>query len=79
MTVIAWDGAILAADKQSMRGEIKQSVTKFSAWGSGSEFAIGAMEMGATAIQAVQATSKHCVSCGFGVDFFDTRELNGAK
>lgn len=38
------------------------------AWGSGKDFAMGALQMGATAEQAVQAANAVCVSCGFGVD-----------
>ena len=141
MTVIAWDGKSIAADRRSERGEITGTVLKlfsgrdgytlatcgtltkglilmewfnkgadrekwpefqstndcnnvivarkgelliycqdsipltvldkFSAWGSGGEFAIGAMEMGATAEEAVLATNKHCASCGHGVDVID--------
>lgn len=41
---------------------------KFSAWGSGAEFAIGAMAAGATALEAVKIAGKHCVTCGNGYD-----------
>lgn len=37
---------------------------EFHAGGSGSPVAIGAMEMGATAIEAVEAAIKHTTSCG---------------
>jgi ATP-dependent HslUV protease subunit HslV len=40
------------------------------AWGSGRDFALGAMEAGATAVEAVKVASKYCVSCGMGVDSF---------
>lgn len=36
----------------------------FYAEGSGADFAIGAMEMGASAEQAVQAAIKHSANCG---------------
>lgn len=138
MTVIAWDGKTLAADRQSTCGEIRLIKTKlrrldnglvaatagdsdsglvllewlengsdpdkwpafqntadwvilivwkngkvyaynqrcvpmlvedpYMAWGSGSAFALGALAMGATAAQAVEAANKHCTSCGFGFD-----------
>jgi len=141
MTVIAWDGKTLAADKQTNRGDAIGTCTKifklhdgtvvsfcgalskglvlfdwyrngckeeewpefqksdsvtilvvvkdgkcieyegvsnpiscedeFSAWGSGMEFAIGAMAMGATAVEAVEIASYHCEGCGRGVDSFD--------
>lgn len=140
MTVIAWDGKSIAADKMSARGDLISTVTKmvegrdgyfvatcgstikglilidwfndgakkedlpdfqktddwvwliaakkgelliycqehkpmtiedqFCAWGSGCEFAIGAMSAGATAYQAVEIASKHCGTCGQGVDVF---------
>lgn len=41
---------------------------RFFAWGSGAHFAFGALEMGATARQAVEATCRRCTGCGFGVD-----------
>ncbi len=144
MTVIAWDGKSIAADKRSERGEIVGTVTKlfsgrdgcalatcgmltkglmliewfnegsdreewpkfqstdefsnlivakkgelwiygqdslpltiadkFHAWGSGAEFAIGAMAMGATAEEAVLVANRHCASCGHGVDVIDLEE-----
>jgi hypothetical protein len=43
----------------------------YMAWGSGSMFALGAMAMGANAVQAVEAASKHCATCGMGVDSFE--------
>lgn len=144
MSVIAWDGEVLAADKLATRGDILYTTTKifkigadavgtthcltsglkligwykagakpeefpklnkdtdyamlivvnregvrhyeaepvgipitdpFFAWGSGSEFAIGAMAMGASAIQAVEIASKHCSGCGRGVDHI---RINGS-
>lgn len=39
-------------------GWIKQPV-KWGAWGSGSDYAYGALEMGATAVQAVKAAVKY--------------------
>jgi ATP-dependent protease HslVU (ClpYQ) peptidase subunit len=43
----------------------------FMAWGSGQEFALGAMAMGATAIQAVDVANRFSVNCGFGVEWYD--------
>lgn len=52
-----------------------QPVTqKFMAWGSGRDFAMGAMSMGATAKEAVEVANRHCSSCGFGVDVFPVRK-----
>lgn len=41
---------------------------EFMAWGSGCEFAIGAMAMGATAEQAVEVASRFCLHTGGPVD-----------
>ena len=41
---------------------------KFIAIGSGFEYAVGAMAMGADAIKAVEITSRFSSSCGMGVD-----------
>lgn len=38
------------------------------AFGSGREFALGAIAMGADAIKAVQVASRYDTGCGFGVD-----------
>lgn len=43
------------------------------AFGGGRDFAIGAMDMGADAIDAVNVASKFCVTCGMGVDSFVVR------
>lgn len=41
---------------------------RFSAWGSGRDFAIGAMARGATAIEAVKVAMRFDAGCGLGVD-----------
>ena len=43
----------------------------FAAWGSGSDFALGALALGADARRAVEIASRFCVSCGMGVDALD--------
>jgi hypothetical protein len=43
--------------------------SKFAAWGSGRDYALGALAMGASARRAVEITSAHCASCGLGVDW----------
>ena len=42
----------------------------FQAFGSGRDYAMGAMAMGATAAQAVKVASQFNVHCGMGVDVF---------
>lgn len=41
---------------------------KFLAFGSGRDYAMGAMAMGADARRAVEIASHFCTSCGMGVD-----------
>ena len=47
---------------------------KFRAWGSGRDYAMGAMAMGATATEAVTVASRFCITCGGGVDSFEWRK-----
>ena len=42
--------------------------SEFEAWGSGAEYAMGAMAHGANAVEAVIATNKVCSTCGKGFD-----------
>jgi hypothetical protein len=42
----------------------------FAAWGSGRDFAYGALEMGADAQRAVTVASIHSIDCGFGVESY---------
>jgi ATP-dependent protease HslVU (ClpYQ) peptidase subunit len=43
----------------------------FIAFGSGRDYAMAAMAMGATAIKAVEIASQFSDSCGLGVDWYD--------
>lgn len=43
------------------------------AWGAGKDFAMGALEAGASAVQAVKIASKLCIECGMGVESFRVR------
>ncbi len=45
----------------------------FAAWGTGRDFAMGAMAMGANAAQAVEIASRYNVYCGCGVDVFELK------
>ena len=47
---------------------------RFCAWGSGKEFAIGAMAMGADAKTAVEVAIAHCDSCGIGVTSIEVNQ-----
>lgn len=48
---------------------------EFAAWGSGRDYALGAMAMGATAKEAVEVTNRLAIHCGIGVDVFYLAEL----
>ena len=52
--------------------EIIPVTSEFEAWGSGRDFAIGALEMGADARKAVEIANQYNIYCGFGVDVFST-------
>lgn len=43
----------------------------FMAWGSGQDFAMGALAMGATAKEAVEVASRFSVNCGCGVEVYE--------
>ena len=42
----------------------------FRAWGSGRDYAMGAMAAGKSAYEAVEIASRFCITCGGGVDSF---------
>jgi len=46
----------------------------FCAWGSGRDFAIGAMAMGANAAKAIEIASKYNIFCGLGCDSIRVRK-----
>jgi len=46
----------------------------FMSWGSGKQFAMGAMACGKTAAEAVEIASRLDCYCGFGVDVFQVRD-----
>ena len=45
----------------------------YQAWGSGRDYAIGALDMGACAVRAVEAACKHDAGCGNGIDLLRVR------
>ncbi|MCL2714611.1 MAG: hypothetical protein FWD68_08550 [Alphaproteobacteria bacterium] len=50
--------------------------TGFAAWGSGADLAIGAMEMGATAAEAVKVACRRNMATGGTIQIEHVRELN---
>ena len=63
--IIATDIAVFYYEQEP---EAIPLLQKQMAWGSGRDFALGALAMGATAQQAVEIANQYCISCGFGVD-----------
>ena len=47
---------------------------RFFAWGSGRDFAMGALAMGATAEQAVEIASRYNIYCGLGCDVIQIKD-----
>lgn len=64
LTVITLTGAM---DYEQRPWPIKYR-EKFAAWGSGRDYAIGAMAFGASAVQAVKIASRYNALCGLGID-----------
>lgn len=65
--IIIRTGPIMVTVVERMPYEIRV-VERYMAWGAGSDFALGAMEMGADAKQAVEIACKYSNACGKGVD-----------
>lgn len=71
---------IIVANKDGCKYLMKQPAwltveDSFSAWGSGADFAMGAMAMGADAIRAIEIAGMFSTGCGLGVDAFTIREV----
>lgn len=67
---------LIVADMHGIRYYEQEPVPQyvqqpFIAFGSGRDFAMGAMAMGASAERAVQVASEFCVSCGMGVEVME--------
>ena len=48
---------------------------KFMAWGSGRDYAMGAMAMRADAVKAVLIASEYDIYCGFGYEAFEAKTI----
>lgn len=70
MLVITPMGRVIKYERSPYPMEYTESVETqgFYAMGSGRDFAIGAIAMGADAIEAVRVASLYCDSCGMGID-----------
>lgn len=65
--IVATKDRLVVYDKYPV--PIDYSHLAFHAFGSGRDFAIGAMAVGASPYDAVAATNTVCDSCGLGVEF----------
>lgn len=81
MTVIAWDGKTLAADKRVGYGNMHRTTTKIrrvgdalvGCSGSGS-LAVAAMHLGKSAREAVEIACLYDMNCGNGIDTLELAE-----
>jgi ATP-dependent protease HslVU (ClpYQ) peptidase subunit len=67
--VITPDKRVLKYERSAYPMDYTESVKKdgWYVFGSGRDYAVGALAMGATATEAVKIASKYCISCGCGV------------
>ena len=66
--IVAKDGHIFIYEQRPVPQPVED---KFAAWGSGRDFAIGALAMGADARTAVRIASEFNVGSGMGIDSFE--------
>lgn len=66
--VVAENGKVVYFETRPIPQPLKEP---FHAWGSGRDYAMGALAMGADAKKAVEITSQFCTTCGMGVDSFE--------
>lgn len=63
--IVARPGKLVYFDRSPHEIQVNEA---FAAFGSGRDYALGAMSMGADAKTAVEIASRYCVYCGLGVD-----------
>ena len=68
MVIVIKDGVVKVYEQNPAPVLIKD---EFMAWGSGGDFAIGAMAMGATAKESVEIANRFSTDCGMGIDVFE--------
>lgn len=62
--VVLSEGKVFEYENTPVRQPL---IAPFMAWGSGADFAMGAMAAGCNAARAVEIASGLCASCGYGV------------
>jgi hypothetical protein len=73
-SAIVWDGEQMYSCSFSNTvgfWKEKERIDNIIALGSGEDYAVGAMEMGASALQAVQCAARRCVSTGGYIRVYD--------
>ncbi len=70
-----WSRLIVASHQGCFFYEMRpvkiEVLSPFLAWGSGRDFAMGALAMGADARKAVEVANQFAIHCGFGVEAYD--------
>ena len=66
--IVLSDGKVIVYERQPFPIVVEEP---FMAWGSGRDYAIGALAQGANAVQAVTVASRYDSSCGLGIDFYE--------
>lgn len=66
--IVAHKGRVVIFEKRPVPQVVEDP---FDAWGSGRDFAIGALAMGADARAAVRVAIQFATGCGMGVDSFE--------
>lgn len=74
--VIGLDKSITIYERYGNKFQVED---KFYAVGSGRDYAIGAMAMGASSARAVEIASQHSTGCGMGVDVLQLSPLAPQK
>ena len=72
LITISHDGACRVFEEEPVAVLID---APYWAWGSGRDYALGAMAMNADAVRAVEIASQFDVYCGSGIDFYDLQQL----
>ena len=70
--IIAASDVVFAYERLPYRIVVNEG---FAAFGSGRDYALGAMAQGADAIEAVGIASNFCTTCGYGIDAYELETM----
>lgn len=76
LMIVANVDGVVVYEQSPFPYKLDPEETPFFAWGSGRDYAMGAMGAGASAMDAVRITNKFCVNCGMGVDAYGLLTLD---